>query len=403
MQLRTKVIAVAIVTVFLASVGAVGVVSAQVTKTPKYDTTLIIMGYGQVTQPGKPIEVFGQLFSGSSGLAGMTVKVYTQRLGTTSVFGHEIGRPSRPELVATVNDWGLGTTQKTLVSFKERGDYCVYATFDGATGADSNYYRPSQSAKVAVKVTNTPTSLLMRKPTLTFATTSADHQVAFVGDSFRVGGQLRSFAPDWASSPTSDKTLSLYYQYKRPGSDTWGTPVLIGTSVYEYGGYGLEYKLTQPGYYRFQAKFAGDPVWKRGGYDASASNYVDVLVKTATPEETTQLNLAVSKTTPYTGEAVTFGGVLQTTASPPVQIPNANVYLQLSKDNVNWSWAPGSGYQGDFSALTGNNGAYTISGYFATPGVYYVRTVFTGTSEYSQAYTSSVKVTVSLPPINPPS
>ena len=282
MRLRTKVIALAIVAIFLVSVGAVGVASAQVTKTPEYDTTLIIMGYGQVTQPGKPIDVRGMLFSGDSSVFGAaTVKVYAQRLGTASVFGNEIGRPSKPVLVATTTAYNFFASGVS-VTLKQTGDYYVYAKFDGALGSvttdgHQNYYRPSQSGMMTVKVTNTPKALLMRNPTLTFAITSADHQVAFVGDSIYVGGQLRSFT---AAFPQG-RTLSVYCMYKRPDSDTWGAPVLIGKSVYENGYYGVSYKPTQPGYYRFQAKFAGDPAWRFGGYDTSASNYVDVLVTNA--------------------------------------------------------------------------------------------------------------------------
>jgi len=287
MRLRTKVIAVAIVTVFLASVGAVGVVSAQVTKTPKYDTTLIIMGYGQVTQPGKPINVGGMLFSGTpsdnSWIGASTVKIYAQRIGAASIFGNEIGRPSAPVLVATIKAYDFFASG-TPVTFKQTGDYYVYAVFEGAAGPVTtdgyqNYYRPSQSEKMTVKVTNTPASRLMRNPTLTFALTSAAHQVAYFGDSITVSGQLRSFT---AAFPQG-RTLSVYCQYKRPDSDTWGAPVLIGKSVYENGYYGVSYKPTQPGYYRFQAKFAGDPAWRWGGYDASASNYVDVLVTDMMP------------------------------------------------------------------------------------------------------------------------
>jgi hypothetical protein len=273
-RLRTKVIALAIVTVFLVSVGAVGVASAQVAKTPEYDTTLIILGQNPATQPGTPIRVVGQLFAGDdySWIGTAKVKIYSQRLGATSIFGNEIGRPSEPVLVATTTAYDFFASGVS-VTFKQTGDYSVYATFDGAVGADSNYYRPSQSEKMAVKVTNAP-AILTRNPTFTWMVTSAtDHQVASVGDSFNLGGQLRSWAP--AGFPNG-RTVSVYYQYKRPDSNTWGAPVLIGKSLSI--NYGVSYKPTQPGYYRFQAKFAGDPVWRWGGYDGSASNYVDVLV-----------------------------------------------------------------------------------------------------------------------------
>jgi hypothetical protein len=397
------------VTVFLASVGAVSVASAQVDNTPhSYDTTLIITGNGQVTQPGKPIVIFGHIFSGGvrgpavfpyGALTGMTVKVYAQR--TISVLGREIGRFPNPELVATVKDWG-NPTQKTFVSFKQPGDYYVYATFEGAVGADSNYYRPSQSEKVAVKVTNRQTLPFSQKPTLIFATTSADHQVAFVGDSFRVGGELLTFVPSIRG--VVRETISIYCQYKSSLSNAWGRPELIGTTIVPGGAwYTFDYKPTQPGYYRFQAKFAGDPMWQRGGYDASASNYVDVQVKTPTPEEKTKLTLDVSKNTPYTGESVTFSGVLQTTASTPVQIAHATIEVRLSKDNVNWEYSLGE-YTGDNFAITENNGAYVFSGLFWDPGVYYVRTTFFyGTTEYTQTFSNSVQITVSVPPINPPS
>jgi len=402
MRLRTKVITLAVLAVLLASVGAVGFASAQVDNTYNtYDTTLIIVGNGQVTQPGTPINVGMQLFSGMSSLGGMTVKVYTQRLGMTSVFGEVIGRPASPVLVATVNPW-IGTS----VSFKQEGVYAVFAVFEGAKGpvttdGKADYYRPSQSEKMTVKVTSTRTSLLMRKPTLTFATTNADQQVSFVGDSFLVGGQLRSFGTNSQLLNVEGKTLSVYCQYKRPDSDSWGAPVLIGKSVYENGYYGVQYKPTQPGYYRFQAKFAGDPVWRWGGFDASASNYVDVLVKTATPDQITQLSLDASTATPYTGEAISFESVLQT-ASTHTPIPNGKVNLQFSTDNVNWS-GDLSKYSGDHFATTGGNGKCVITGSFDTPGVYYVRTVVFGTTEYTQAFSDSVKITVGLPPINPPS
>jgi hypothetical protein len=276
MRLRTKVIALAIVTIFLVSVGAVGVASAQVAKTPEYDTTFLLMGYGQITQPGKPINVDGMLLSDPAGaLSDAPVKVYAQRLGATSIFGKEIGSSSEPVLVATTNAYDFFASGVS-VTLKQTGDYYVYAKFEGKTDAESStYYRPSQTGMLSVKVTNTPKSLLMRNPTFTFARTSAYHQVAFVGDSIYVNGQLRSFtAPGFPHG----KTLQVYCQYKRPDSDTWGAPVLVGKTAYNGGFYEFQYKPTQPGYYRFQTKFAGDPVWKWGGYDASASNYVDVLV-----------------------------------------------------------------------------------------------------------------------------
>jgi hypothetical protein len=289
MHFRTKMIALAVFAVFLASVGAANVASAGTNNLYLHDTTLVITGYGQITQPGKPIPVGGMLFSGSSPIAGMTVKVYAQRLGTFSLFGTEIGRPSAPVLVATATTdvngfWGSITTSS--VSLSQQGDYYVYAVYEGAY-ANSNYYYPSQSEMMAVKVTKVPTSLILRKPTLTLCyDTSNDYQAVFLGDSIHLGTSLRSFGNTAQEGGVVwNKPLSLYYQYKRPDSDTWSAPVLIAKDIYRPGGLSFVYKPTQEGYYRFQVKFAGDPTSKMIGYDASASNYVKVfaLRPTITP------------------------------------------------------------------------------------------------------------------------
>jgi len=286
MRFRTKLIALAVFAVFLASVGAASVASAGTNNLYLHDTTLVITGYGQITQPGKPIPVGGMLFSGSSPIAGMPVKVYAQRLGTFSVFGSEIGRPSAAVLVATamtdVNGFWGSTTAPSL-SFDRQGDYYVYAVYEGAY-ANSNYYYPSQSEMMAIKVTKVPTSLILRKPTLTICyDTSNDYQAVFLGDSVHLGTSLRSFGNTGQDGGSVwNKPLSLYYQYKRPDSDTWSSPALIAKDIYRPGGLSFVYKPTQEGYYSFQVKFAGDPTWRIGGYDASASNYVKVIAVTPT-------------------------------------------------------------------------------------------------------------------------
>jgi hypothetical protein len=275
MRLRTKVIALAVLAVFLASVGAANVASAQdENNASSYDTTLMIGAIKQVTKPGESISVVGHLGSGTYVITnkapnGAIVKVYQQRRGLTSVFGREIGRASTPVLVATATTTSTGVWYASL-TFKQPGDYYVYATFDGATDAGSDY-RPSQSGMMAVKVTNMPERML-RQPT--DARLSCDEQVAFAGES----GQLTGFINSGFEWVYTGRT-SLYCQFKAPGSDVWGAPALVSTSKNPPAP-SWTYTFTQSGYYRFQMKYAGDPVWKMGGYDASTSNYVDVLVTT---------------------------------------------------------------------------------------------------------------------------
>lgn len=280
-MLKTKVIAVAVLTVFLASVAVVSV-SGQTTH-PTFNTSLVIYGNGQFTQPGRSITVSGGLNSGVSHLSGMTVNVYAQRLGTFSINEHV---KAKATLVATTttDEYGSWGYDALSVTFKQQGIYGVYATFDGATGPDGNYYSPSKSEIMVVKVTNVPPSLVPHKPTLIFAgTASADHQMAKVGDNVWLFTVLRSFgrtgpAFNVGHADLYGKTVALYYQYKSLGSNTWGTPTLVGTGVSGPADLSFEFKVTQPGYYRFQTTFAGDPWWKVAGYDASASNYIDVLV-----------------------------------------------------------------------------------------------------------------------------
>jgi len=285
MRLRTKVIALAIVTVFLASVGAASIASAQVPRSEhSYDTTLItrqaieqITGPSKVFEPGKGAWVWGELQSGYVSLPGKTVKVYVQRLGSTSIFGREIGRSSAPVLVATTttSTEGLWAVE---VAFNQVGDYQIYATFAGATDeSSSTYYRPSQTGMTNVKVTKLPDELFQRKLTNSWLECNIDNQVTVVHPPYAFfAGHLQS-----GSTEVFNKKVSLYYQYKASASDAWGARQLFATSQtgsQDYATAVWEFHPSTPGLYRFQMTFAGDPAWRWGGYGASASNYVDVLV-----------------------------------------------------------------------------------------------------------------------------
>ncbi len=271
---RTKVVALAVLTVFLASVAMVGVVSAQ-GETNSYYAYITLMGYQQVAQPGASIQVGGMLntWPATSGING-PVKVYAQRVA----LAHDVKKPLEPVLMTTDADWNSGWAS---ISFKDPGDYYVYAVFDGATGADGNYYRPSQSGMMEVKVTNQVAPIKMHKPTVLFLQAfGADHQQVLLGSTINVAGQLRSWDSkgNWDSESTVGKTMSVYYQYKKSDTDAWSAPALIKTASQVYGGgYSVDYTPSAAGHYRFQATFAGDK-W----FDPSASNYVDILVKTPT-------------------------------------------------------------------------------------------------------------------------
>jgi len=107
----------------------------------------------------------------------------------------------------------------------------------------------------------------------------------------------------------------------------------------------------------------------------------------AANKQSTQLSLAAAPTALIAGKTVTFSGVLQTATAAHAPLAKASIYLYVSKDNKNWSlvYAPSK-------TLTNVNGAYTFSKGISI-GTWYFRTYFDpGTTQYSRAYSPTVKV-----------
>ena len=111
-----------------------------------------------------------------------------------------------------------------------------------------------------------------------------------------------------------------------------------------------------------------------------------LTVSASSTRQPTQLSLSASSIIPTAGRAVTFSGTLKTTRTPN-PLAKASIYLYVSKDNKNWSlvYAPSK-------TLTNVNGAYTFSKGISI-GTWYFRTYFDpGTTQYSRAYSPTVKV-----------
>jgi hypothetical protein len=113
---------------------------------------------------------------------------------------------------------------------------------------------------------------------------------------------------------------------------------------------------------------------------------------TSSPAQTpsrlpTQLSLTSSSATPTAGRMVTFSGTLKTTQTP-TSLAYGKIDLQVSTDNKHWSliYAPST-------TTTTAKGAYSFSKSFAA-GTYYLRTYYLGSSKYSEAFSPTVKVTV---------
>jgi len=236
-----------------------------------YDTTLRVWADKQVTRPAAPIVVSGRLTSGMLiPVKGVKVTVYEQRLGAASIFGRELGRSSEAVQVGTATTDDTGNWAIRL-AVKQQGDYYVYATFDGANDAAGTQFLPSRSEMMTVKVTLS--DRLLRKPT--DAWLISRYQIVSVGGRNYANGGMQS-----GSTVVTNARVSLYYQYKSATSDTWSAPVLIDTKTTNVQGLCVFSFPTpaNPGYYRYQMTFAGDRALKLTGYDAAASNYVDVLV-----------------------------------------------------------------------------------------------------------------------------
>jgi len=285
MRLRTKVIALGVLVVFLTSVGAMGVASANGASEVQRPTILIMGIEPQIVSSSESIALNGALYTGDRAVCtDQTIKVYEQRLGLTT----------SPVLVATTTTSMFDGRWVAMVSFPQAGDYYVYAAFDGGTRYDKTPLAPSQTGFVKVKVL--PKLILgsqartlekfLRKPTQSALDISPDDvfqigQGAYLNDILVTGYVWYGGAFSYGKSHGLNGTVSLSYQYKASPSDSWSTATRLRSQT-THGNADWTLRpadvFKEPGYYRFQMTFAGDPVWKIGGYDASKSNYVDVVV-----------------------------------------------------------------------------------------------------------------------------
>ena len=110
-------------------------------------------------------------------------------------------------------------------------------------------------------------------------------------------------------------------------------------------------------------------------------------VAASTTRQLTQLSLTLNPSSPTAGQTTTFSGTLKTTQNP-APLSNANVDLHVSTDNTNWSLVSGTS-----TNTTAATGAYTFS-QSLSPGTYYFRTYYDGTSQYREAFSPTVKVTI---------
>ena len=206
-------------------------------------------------------------------------------------------------------------------------------------------------------------------------TLTASNTTPAIGQSVTFNGTLSRWDPSqgkWVALTTS-KLIQIWHATPDRLDDATVNTDAKGNFTYTTSW------TTAAGPRPYSATFTGDKSYIQSLSDPVTINVVD--------REYTTLSLTPNPSSPTAGQTTTFSGTLQTTQNP-APLSNANVDLHVSTDNTNWSLVSGTS-----TNTTAATGAYTFS-QSLSPGTYYFRTYYDGTSQYREAFSPTVKVVV---------
>jgi outer membrane protein assembly factor BamB len=191
---------------------------------------------------------------------------------------------------------------------------------------------------------------------------------------FWISGTLNTAA----ASPVAGATIQL----QKNVSGTWTNVTGKTNTTTSTGAYRISTSGSTLGAYQYRTTYAGNDT-----YINATSNAVQVTVVPGTQLSLSTVQIHVTSSSQTHAITYAISGTLTTTPTP-VGIANAKIYLQWSKDNTNWSPASST------PAVTNANGAYAFKGTLS-PGTYYFRTAYNGSSPLASSVSRVVKVSVS--------
>lgn len=247
--------------------------------------------------------------------------------------------------------------------------------FTGSVGVSGTcYFRAYYAGTSQLHETFSPVIKVVIARQLTQVSLSVNNANPTVGQSIRYTGTVLTKETSPLRIPNAKVDLHI-------SKDNANWQLIYTTTANSLGEYGFEGGIGASGTYYLRAYYPGATQYRE-----AFSPTVKVTVGTAPTRQLTRLSLSASSTTPTAGQSITLSGIYQTKTTTPTRISGAPVYLHLSKNGVNWSLASAS------PAAT-SNGVYGFTGAL-DQGTYYVRAYSPGTSQYREAFSQTVKITV---------